>query len=150
MDDLLAALNALGPTGLFWIAFVAATLLPVQSEAVLVGMVIAGGYPEATLVAAASAGNVAGAVVNWWLGGLLRRFEGRRWFPVKRESIQRVEAFYLRRGYWTLLLSWAPIIGDPLTVLVGFFREPLWRFVLIVGFAKTARYAVVAGLAGLG
>ncbi|HBX57177.1 MAG TPA: hypothetical protein DEH10_17595, partial [Pseudomonas sp.] len=49
-------------------------------------------------------------------------------------------------GRWSLLLSWLPIIGDPLTLIAGVMRESLWRFLLIVGLAKTARYAVLAAL----
>jgi membrane protein YqaA with SNARE-associated domain len=53
---------------------------------------------------------------------------------------------YERYGHWSLLLSWLPVIGDPLTLIAGVMREPLGRFLLIVTFAKGARYAVVAML----
>ncbi|TIV08581.1 MAG: DedA family protein, partial [Mesorhizobium sp.] len=50
-----------------------------------------------------------------------------------------------RYGRWSLLLSWMPIIGDPLTVVAGVLREPLWSFVAIVALAKISRYLAVAG-----
>ncbi len=129
--------------GLFVAAFVAATLLPAQSETVLVGLQLAG-YDPWRLVLVASVGNVLGSVVNWWLGRQVVRFSERRWFPVKPAALARAQAWYARYGKWSLLLSWMPIIGDPLTLAAGVMREPLRVFVLLVGLAKTARYAVLA------
>jgi membrane protein YqaA with SNARE-associated domain len=133
--------------GLFGVALVAATLLPAQSEAVLAGMVLSGRYPVALLVLVASAGNILGSLVNWLLGRFIAHFEGRSWFPVRREKLKRAEAWYHRYGRWSLLLSWAPIIGDPLTLAAGLLREPLPWFLLLVTIAKLGRYVAVAALA---
>jgi membrane protein YqaA with SNARE-associated domain len=134
----MTALLACG--GLFLAAFAAATLFPFQSEAVLVGLLLEGSVPPWILVLVASLGNVLGAVVNWWLGTQLHRFRDRRWFPAGPAALARAEAWYRRWGRWSLLLSWAPIIGDPLTLVAGVLREPLPVFLLLVGLAKTARY----------
>jgi membrane protein YqaA with SNARE-associated domain len=56
------------------------------------------------------------------------------------------EAWYRRYGRWTLLLSWVPVIGDPLTIVAGIMRESLAAFILLVALAKTARYLAVGGL----
>jgi membrane protein YqaA with SNARE-associated domain len=64
----------------------------------------------------------------------------RRWFPIKQRALERAEGWYRRFGRWTLLLSWTPVVGDPLTMIAGVLREPLWSFLLIVGIAKTGRY----------
>ncbi len=131
--------------GLFAAALLAATILPLQSEAVLVGLLLSGRYPWWLLILVASVGNTLGSVVNWLLGRYIAQFEDRRWFPVKRDAIAWVESWYRRYGQWSLLLSWAPVIGDPLTIMAGVLREPLPTFVILVGIAKTARYlAVVA------
>ncbi|MDN2567683.1 DedA family protein [Aquibium sp. A9E412] len=130
--------------GLFAAAFLAATLLPAQSEALLVGLTAAGGLPVVLLVAVASLGNVLGAVVNWALGRGIERFRERRWFPAGPAALDRASAWYGRYGRWSLLLSWMPVIGDPLTLVAGVLREPLWRFLLLVGIAKTGRYAALA------
>lgn len=129
--------------GLFMAAFLAATLLPAQSEAVLVALLLEGHSPW-RLVAVASIGNVLGSTVNWWLGREIARFGDRRWFPVKPEALERARGWYARRGRWTLLLSWVPVIGDPLTLAAGMMRERFLVFLALVGFAKTARYVALA------
>ncbi len=129
--------------GLFLAAFVAATLLPAQSEAVLVGL-LASGYKPWLLVAVASVGNVLGSTVNWWLGRQALRFSDRRWFPVKPAALAKAQAWYGRYGKWSLLLSWMPVIGDPLTLAAGVMREPLRVFLLLVTVAKTGRYVALA------
>ncbi|MCS4242429.1 membrane protein YqaA with SNARE-associated domain [Rhizobium sp. BIGb0125] len=133
-------------SGLFMAAFVAATILPAQSEAVLVGLIYTGHYAVWILVAVASVGNVLGSVVNWLLGRGIERFRNRPWFPVKQASLQRAQNWYQRYGKWSLLLSWAPIIGDPLTVVAGVMREPFPVFLLLVTIAKVGRYVVLASV----
>lgn len=133
-------------TGLFFAAFGAATLLPLQSEALLVGLIVSDHYWLWGLLAVATLGNVLGSVVNWWLGRGLERFQDRRWFPLNPRQMAKARKHYERYGHWSLLLSWLPIIGDPLTLVAGVLREPIGRFLLIVTFAKGARYAVVAML----
>ncbi|MDR6094517.1 YqaA family protein [Stenotrophomonas sp. SORGH_AS_0321] len=129
--------------GLFLAALVAATLIPAQSEAVLVALLLEGG-PPVLLVAVATAGNVLGSLVNWWLGMQVQRFQGRRWFPVSGARLEQAQAWYRRYGRWSLLLSWAPVIGDPITLAAGVMREPLRVFLPLVVIAKAGRYAVLA------
>lgn len=132
--------------GLFAAAFVAATILPMQSEALLAGLLLTHSYPAFALIAVASVGNILGSVVNWLLGRGIDQFRHRKWFPASEAQLDRATRWYQRYGRWTLLLSWAPVIGDPLTVIAGMLREPLWSFVLLVSIAKTVRYLVVFAL----
>ncbi|WP_233097124.1 YqaA family protein [Pseudomonas sp. MF6755] len=136
----------MGYLGLFVAAFGAATLLPLQSEAVLVGLLLSGHYNLWLLLGIATLGNVLGSVVNWLLGRSVERFKERRWFPVSAKQLDKARGHYARWGHWTLLLSWVPIIGDPLTLVAGVMREPLWRFLLLVSVAKSARYIALAVL----
>jgi membrane protein YqaA with SNARE-associated domain len=133
--------------GLFAAAFLSATVLPFQSEVVLFGLLLTEHYPWWLLVVVASIGNTLGSAVNWGLGRLLTTFENRPWFPIKRETIARAEAWYHRYGRWSLLLSWLPFIGDPLTIAAGILRESLPVFLALVALAKTARYFAVAAIA---
>ena len=131
---------------MFASAFVAATLLPAQSEAVLAALVVAGDQPVWLLLAVASVGNVLGSVVNWLLGRGIGSFRDRRWFPAKGVAFGRAQRWYQRYGKWSLLLSWAPFIGDPLTLAAGVLREPFLPFLILVTIAKTLRYAVLVGI----
>jgi len=130
--------------GLFFAALVAATILPMQSEAVLVGLLLMGGHSSILLVTVASIGNVLGSVINWLIGRGIERFRDRNWFPVSPEKLARAERWYRRYGKWSLLGSWLPVVGDPITVVAGVMREPLPMFVLLVTIAKAGRYAVLA------
>ncbi len=130
---------------LFLSALASATLLPGQSE-ILLGTLLVKGYSPWALIAVASAGNVLGSVLNWLLGRGIERFRNKRWFPVKQDELSRAERWYQRYGKWSLLLSWAPVIGDPLTVVAGILREPFLPFLALVALAKTLRYLVVAAV----
>ncbi len=139
---------ALGYPGLFLVALVAATLLPAQSELLLLAMLASGRFDPAWLLLAASVGNVLGSTVNWAIGRFLAQHRGARWFPVSVEAMAGAERRYLKYGQWSLLLSWLPVIGDPLTLIAGVLRMPLLRFVVLVTIAKTGRYAALMAAHG--
>ncbi len=130
--------------GLALSACIAATLLPMQSEAALVALLTFKPSAVYSLVLVASLGNIVGSQINWWLGTQLQRWQARRWFPVSPAQLERAQHWYQRYGRWSLLLSWLPIVGDPLTLIAGVLREPFWRFTLLVSIAKTGRYIVLA------
>ena len=132
--------------GLFLLALVAATLLPAQSEAALVGLLLSGTYSTAGLLAAATLGNTLGSLVNWLIGRSIEHYWERRWFPASAEQLERAQRWYRRYGRWSLLLSWLPVVGDPLTLVAGVMREPLPSFLLIVALAKAGRYLALAAL----
>ncbi len=129
--------------GLFLAAFLAATIIPAQSEALLLALGASGKYPVLLLLAVASVGNILGSVVNWWLGRRAYHFRYKRWFPVKEKTLDKAQNWYRRYGRWSLLLSWVPFIGDPLTVAAGALREKLWVFIPLVAAGKVARYIAV-------
>ena len=133
--------------GLFIAAFGAATLLPLQSETVLGSLLMLGKHPVWALVTVATAGNVLGAVINWLLGRYIEHWRHKSWFPVGEDKLARARQGYRRYGHWSLLMSWMPVIGDPITVIAGVMREPLWSFVLIVCVAKMGRYLAIAFIA---
>jgi membrane protein YqaA with SNARE-associated domain len=134
--------------GLFASAFLAATILPLSSEAVLAGLLAARAGETVWLLVVATVGNTLGSVVNWVLGRLIERLRDRPWFPVSGQRYARAQAQFQRYGLWSLLFAWLPIVGDPLTVVAGALRTPLLPFVLLVGIGKAARYvAIAAGFA---
>lgn len=128
-------------------AFLAATLLPLGSEVALLAALKSGLGSTTGFLVAASIGNVAGCVFNWWLGLNLRRFEDRSWFPVTHDDIAAASSRFNRYGKWALLFSWVPFVGDPLTLVAGILGVPLRVFVPLVAIGRVGRYLVVAGLA---
>ena len=139
--------DALSYGALFLAAFLAATILPAQSEMGLAFLV--NQAPEAVilLVAIASAGNILGALVNWYIGRFANHWRDRRWFPISASQLDKATIWYQRYGKYSLLASWVPIIGDPITLAAGLLRTPFVPFLILVSIAKTARYLIIAWLA---
>lgn len=136
-----------GYLGLFLTAFVAATLFPLSSEAVLVALSGAEGFDVALLFTLATLGNTLGAVVNWALGRFCLHWAGRRWFPFSRDQLTRAGERFRRYGVWSLLFAWVPVVGDPLTFAAGVMRVRFPTFVILVAIGKAARYAAVLTVA---
>ena len=138
----------------FWIyaslflgAFLSATILPAQSELGLAGLLVSSSYNTIVLIAVASVGNTLGATINWGLGRGIAHFQNNKWFPASPKQLDLVSDWYRKYGRWSLLLSWVPVVGDPITVAAGVLREPFFSFLIIVGVAKTVRYLIVALIA---
>lgn len=123
-------------------ALTSASLLPGSSELVLAAL----WYQKLNvplLWCVATTGNVAGSCINYWLGLQCQRFSSRRWFPINSAEFERAQGWMNKYGAATLLFSWLPVVGDPLTLMAGVFKMPLWRFVLLVLVAKGARYGAL-------
>ncbi len=134
--------------GLFLAAFVAATLIPFQSEIIFAGMIVAEPERFGVILLVASVGNVLGSCLNYALGRGLMQLRVMERFRIPEDALRRAEAWFRRWGVWSLLLSWLPL-GDVLTVVAGTLRTPFWLFAVLVTIAKTGRY-VVLGLITLG
>ncbi|MEP3046859.1 MAG: YqaA family protein [Roseibium sp.] len=134
---------------LFIAAFLAATLLPAQSELGLAYLLVQNPQNATALIAVASIGNTLGSVVNWAMGRGIIGFAQRISKPEKKQSrwYETAENWYRKFGFWSLLASWMPVIGDPITLVAGVLKEPFWRFCLLVAVAKTVRYLIVATIA---
>ena len=139
--------DALSYGALFLAAFLAATILPAQSEMGLAFLVHQASEAVIMLVAIASAGNILGALVNWYLGRFANHWRDRRWFPISANQLDKATIWYQRYGKYSLLASWVPLIGDPITLAAGLLRTPFVPFLILVSIAKTARYLIIAWLA---
>ncbi len=127
---------------LFLSSLAAATFLPVVSEAVLAYDILAG-YNLWGLLVAATLGNTIGSCVNYYLGTFGIAYLEKRNY-VKKESFERAENLFSRYGAIVLLLSWAPVIGDPITFVAGVLHYDFKRFFLLVLVAKGVRYLILA------
>ena len=131
---------------LFLSAFFAATIFPAQSELVLLYLLQDRSNSVIFLLLVATVGNVLGAVVNYGLGYYVHRFKDRRWFPASPQQLEKAQRAYARWGRYSLLASWVPIIGDPITVVAGVLRDRFTVFLALVTVAKAGRYLVLAVL----
>ena len=132
-----------GLPALFLLSFLASTLVPIGSEWLLAVLLLQGTDPAAA-VTTATVGNWLGAVTTWAIGVWGGPYLIRRVLRVSPANEAQAERFYNRYGSWSLLLSWLPVIGDPLCLVGGLLRVGFLRFSLLVFTGKLARYAVVA------
>ena len=133
---------------LFFISFLAATILPFSSELSLAGLITTSNYDNVLLLIVASFGNVLGSVVNWVLGFYSRNLTIKKWFPFKETQIERSSKWFNKFGKWSLLFAWVPILGDPITLVAGLLRVRFLDFVILVAIGKVSRYLLVFYLIG--
>ena len=133
---------------LFFISFLAATILPFSSELTLAGLITTSNYDNVLLLIVASFGNVLGSVVNWVLGFYSRNLTIKKWFPFKETQIERSSKWFNKFGKWSLLFAWVPFLGDPLTLVAGLLRVRFLDFIILVAIGKVSRYLLVFYLIG--
>lgn len=135
-----------GLLGLFLACFLAATVVPFSSEAVVLAAAL-GPWSDAQVILTASLGNWLGGLTTYGLGWLGNWERIARWLRMRPAKMERWEGPVRRHGAWLGLLCWLPFVGDPLALALGLFRvKPLPVAVLML-VGKAARYAVVVGVA---
>ena len=130
---------------LFLVSMLAATILPGSSEAALLALITQEPHQAFTLTATATVGNSLGAIINWCLGRWLLCYADRRWFPASLKQLQKASEVFRRYGLWSLLFSWVPVVGDPLTVVAGVLKVPFVPFAILTALGKLARYILLLG-----
>jgi membrane protein YqaA with SNARE-associated domain len=128
--------------GLFASAFISSTIAPGGSEAVLAYMVAEQLQPVMLLVAVATLGNTLGALTTWWLGSLTAKK-----FPAEHlldKNKQKALRWVQHWGYWSLLFSWLPVVGDALCFAGGCLKLPLFISTVLICAGKLFRYLFVA------
>ena len=128
---------------LFTVAFMVATIVPFGSEMYFATLLSFNKYNNLLLLIAASTGNVLGSVFNWECGYYVNYFIKKPWFPIKKEKIKKGTEIFNKYGKWSLLLSWAPFIGDPITFVAGTLRFSLIPFLILVSIGKVGRYLII-------
>lgn len=155
------ALPELGLITVFIVALVSATLLPLGSEPVVAALVTANPHLFWPAILVATAGNTIGGAISWWMGlaahkawnkaRKLRQHDGtqpQRKNMHNQSRWHRVARYWLRKyGAKACLLSWLPIVGDPLCAVAGWLRLPFWACVGYMAVGKFLRYTLMtAGL----
>jgi membrane protein YqaA with SNARE-associated domain len=143
MDTLSTLFGDPGLPQLFLISFLAATLLPLGSEWLLVVMLLQGNSPQEVVITA-TVGNFLGACTTYLIGIWGAQLVIRRVLRIDAKQLAKATRLYNRYGIWTLLLSWLPVIGDPLCLLAGLMKVSPARFIVLVFTGKFCRYAGLA------
>ncbi|WP_105900901.1 YqaA family protein [Vibrio gangliei] len=123
---------------LFFSGFLSATLLPGSSE---LSLYAALGLPAISVfwvIVVATLGNTLGGMTNYWLGQLLPNR------TLREKRGQQLERWIGRYGYWALLMSWMPVIGDPLCLAAGWLRMNPWVCTFMIMLGKGLRYLFLA------
>ena len=147
MDSIIAFLMNWGYMGMALSAFLAASILPFSSEAVMVGL-LAAGLDMWALVAWGTVGNVLGSLFNYGIGRLGKMEWIEKYLHTKPEDLDRARRFMRGRGAWMGLFSCIPVIGDVITIVLGLMRANLTIFTISVTISKLARYVVLMVTAG--
>ncbi|KII82172.1 YqaA family protein [Vibrio renipiscarius] len=125
---------------LFFSGFLSATLLPGGSEAGLIATLSLNQYSVATVILVATIGNTLGGLTNYWLG---------LWLPNRTQNEKhghKAIQWLQKYGYWSLLFSWLPIIGDPLCLAAGWLRMRFLPSFWLILIGKAFRYTLLSAL----
>ena len=145
MDILTPLFNSPSLPILFILSFLAATVLPIGSEWLLIVMVLQG-FALQDVVLTATVGNFLGACTTCLIGVWGSDFLIQTVLRINETQLERAKKFYGKYGSWSLLLSWLPLVGDPLCLIAGVFRISFIRFSILVFVGKFSRYATLAFL----
>jgi len=130
-----------GYLGLFIGAFLAATIVPFSSEIILSALLISGAHPFACLLIA-TAGNTLGGISNYAIGFL----GNPKWLlklGMTNDKLNNLEILTKKYGHWLAFFAWMPIIGDPLTIALGYFRAKFFPFFFLMTLGKFLRYLAI-------
>jgi membrane protein YqaA with SNARE-associated domain len=130
------ALPAVGLSTVFVISFISATLLPLASEPAVYAVIKSNHSLLWPAILAATAGNSLGGAVDYWLG-----FGAKKAVAEPRDS--RWFGWLARFGPRMMLLSWLPLVGDPLCVLAGWLKLPFWPSLFYIAIGKFFRYVIL-------
>lgn len=139
----LLALPQYGLSTLFVVSFISATLLPLGSEPAVLGLLHLNPELFWPAILVATAGNTLGGMLDWWLG-----YEAHQVVDKWKHSHVHVKAldWLARLGPKACLLSWLPVVGDPLCAVAGWLKMPFWPCVGYMLVGKFLRYVVMTGV----
>mgnify|MGYP004617819379 FL=1 len=132
-----------GPIGMLIASFIAGSVFPFSSEAVMLAMLAAGVDPW-ELVITASIGNVAGSMFNYGVGRLGRLDWIEKYLHVKKQSLDRAQRFMGGHGAWMGFFAFLPILGSAISILLGLMRANIIITLISITLGKVMRYLIIA------
>lgn len=146
MDAFIQLLTDWGYVGMFLSAFLAGTILPFSSEAVLLACIGLGLDPVASTLAT-TAGNALGGLTCYWIGHLGKIEWIEKYFKVDQKQMDKATRFIHGRGSWMALFSFLPVIGDAILIVLGLMRANIWIVAVSMTAGKLLRYALLVAAA---
>jgi len=143
MGELGTFLVSYGYWGMLVAAFLAGSVFPFSSEAIMLALMAAGlRTPE--LIAFATVGNVAGSMFNYCIGRMGKTEWIERYLHVKQKNMDRARRFMAGRGAWMGFFAFLPIIGSAITLTLGYMRANITVSLISITLGKWSRYLVLA------
>ncbi len=142
MDAVIEFLLQYGYAGMFVAAFVAGSVFPFSSEAVMVGLQLAGLHAM-PLFLSATAGNFLGSMFNYGVGHLGRLEWVERYLHIPPHKVYAARQWLNRGGAWMGFFSFIPVLGSVISVTLGFMRANVWITSLSIFLGKAIRYALL-------
>ena len=139
-------LTSLGYIGLFIGTFISATIFPTPSEAFVIGAFELE-YNVVIVLIVATIGNLLGGLTNYYIGYTATNSDRlKKRFKLNQEKIDKWEKKLDKYGYWLGLISWLPVIGDPMVGVLGFFKVKFWPLTITMFIGKCGRYLILTFL----
>lgn len=135
----------LGYAGLFFASFLAATIVPFSSDAVVVSMV-AGGYDPFWSITIATIGNTLGGLSSYGLGWIGKWDWIEKYLRIKKEKLEKMQVRISKYTGLAAFLTWLPIVGDVIAVALGLLKINVYKVTIFMTAGKLARYIVIVYL----
>lgn len=142
MDALIEFLIQYGYWGMLLSAFIAGSVFPLSSEAVMVALLAAGLDPK-TLIIYATIGNVGGGMFNYAIGTLGRTDWIEKYLHIEKKKLERAERFMSGHGAWMGFFAFLPILGEAITVVLGLMRANLPITLISMTIGKLLRFILL-------
>lgn len=148
LDFIIPILESYGYWGMLIASFIAGSVFPWSSEAIMLGLLAAGLDPEG-LIIYGTIGNVLGAMFNYWVGSFGRIDWIEKYLHVKKESLDRAERFMNGHGAWIGFFAFLPLLGSAIAILLGLMRANIPITVISMTLGKLLRYIILVYGAGM-
>lgn len=148
LDFIIPILESYGYWGMLIASFIAGSVFPWSSEAIMIGLLAAGLDPEG-LIIYGTIGNVLGSMFNYWIGSFGRIDWIEKYLHVKKESLDRAERFMNGHGAWIGFFAFLPLLGSAIAILLGLMRANIPITVISMTLSKLLRYIILVYGAGM-
>jgi membrane protein YqaA with SNARE-associated domain len=142
MDWLINLMSEYGYWGMGVLAFLSGSIVPITSEVLLV-FFLSVGLNAVALTLVASFGNTLGGITCFFMGRIVSKERAVAFFKITPRRMQRADRIIQRYGYWAAAISFVPVIGETLLVMLGVMRVSWWRVAIVMAVGKLIRYAFI-------